>query len=576
MKLKRQTDLLLLHPPSVYDFRERLIIPSPMADLVPSGPFFEMFPIGFSFLGEYLERHGMKVRVVNLAARMLEQPGFDVERFISRQRPRAFGIGLHWMPHCHGAVEVARLCKRLHPGVPVIMGGYSASIFHRELMQYPEIDFVVRGDSGEEPLLRLMEALEAGASPSAVPNVTYRDPATAETVANPLGYVPEDLDHLGSNYLYMMRSAARYADLRGVRAFRGWWSYPVTAVLTCKGCTNNCTFCGGSAWAMSSCFARRGVAVRSPEAVARDVEMISEITGAPIFVIGDILQPGDDYARELLGLLGRISPRNHIVLELFKPAPRWFFRDAGSHLPSFDLEISPESHDETVRLAAGKRYTNVEMEENIAWALQSGCGKVDVFFMVGLEGQTRASVMDTVEYCAGLLDRHGTRVNPLIGPLAPFLDPGSLNHADAESHGYRVLLNSFEEYRSALLEPHWRDLLGYETKWMSRQEIVDATYEALLELNRVKRSRGQVTVTYARAMERFLEDNVALLDRLDRSALLEDPGLRAVELEAIKVEADALLERSWMVKKELEWPVEGSAFNYARIARIALRGWRVA
>ena len=62
MRLQR-TDLLLLHPPSVYDFRKMLLPPRPIADLVPSGDMFEMFPIGFSFLGEYLQRHGFKVRV---------------------------------------------------------------------------------------------------------------------------------------------------------------------------------------------------------------------------------------------------------------------------------------------------------------------------------------------------------------------------------------------------------------------------------------------------------------------------------------------------------------------------------
>ena len=576
VKLTKQTDLVLLHPPSVYDFREKLIIPSPIASLVPSGPFFEMYPIGFSFLGEYLERHGMKVRVVNLAARMLEQPGFDPQKFIDRRRTRAFGISLHWLPHCHGAIEVARLCKREHPVVPVIMGGYSASIFHRELLEYPEVDFVVRGDSGEEPLLRLMEALRSGGDLSGVPNLTWRDPETGETVENPLEYVPADLNHLGGNYVYMMRSAVRHMDPRGVRAFKGWWSYPMTAVLTRKGCSQNCTFCGGSAWSMARCFARPGVALRSPAAIASDVETISAITGAPVFVIGDLRQPGGDYADEVLDRLGRLSPRNHIVLELFEPAPREFFERAGSSLPNFDLEISPESHDETVRRATGKAYTNRQLEDNIAWALENGCGKLDVFFMIGLEGQTPHSVMQTVDYCSCLLEQFGARVNPLIGPLAPFLDPGSLNQARAEQHGYKLLLHTLEDHRSSLLQPHWGDLLGYETRWMSRQDIVDVTYDALLELNRVKASYGQVTSAYADAVEGFLTDNMALLERLDITTMIEDPARRAMELSGIKREADGLLARSDLFNRELEWPIEGGRFRYASIARMTLKGWRAA
>jgi B12-binding domain/radical SAM domain protein len=572
VRITKQTDLALLHPPSVYDFREKLIVPSPIADLVPSSPVFEMYPIGFSFLGEYLERHGMKVRVVNLAARMLEQPSFDVEKHIANLRPSAFGISLHWLPHCHGAVEVARLCKRAHPDTPVIMGGYSASVFHRELLAYPEIDYVVRGDSAEEPLLMLMRALREGGDPASIPNLSYRDPATGATVENGLDYVPTDLNHLGANYVYMVRSALRHLDWRGVRAFKGWWSYPMTAVLTCKGCSKNCTFCGGSAWSMARCFGRRGVAVRSAEAVARDIETISRITGAPIFVIGDIMQPGAGYTRELLDRLARVAPRNHIVLELFEPAGSEFFERLGAALPNFDLEISPESHDEGIRRLAGKSYSNEQLESNLGWAVENGCGKFDVFFMIGVEGQGPDSVAETVSYCASLLDRYGASVNPLIGPLAPFLDPGSINQARAEEHGYKLLLHTLEEHREALLQPHWRDLLGYETRWMSRQEIVDATYSALLELNRIKAERGQITAGYAEAMERFLSDSMKLLGRLDRVSATEDAAARRSELVLIKRQADALRARSDLVKRELEWPIEGSRFHYAAITRMALTG----
>jgi B12-binding domain/radical SAM domain protein len=576
VRLTKQTDLVLLHPPSVYDFREKLIIPSPIADLVPSGPFFEMYPIGFSFLGEYLERHGMKVRVINLAARMLEQPSFDVERHLSRLDPRAFGISLHWLPHCHGAVEIARLCKRTHPDIPVIMGGYSSTIFHRELLEYPEIDFVVRGDSTEEPLLKLMTAIREGGGYKSVPNLTWRDKTSGQVLENPLDYVPRDLSHIGGNYVYMMRAALRHGDLRGVRAFKGWWSYPMTAVLTCKGCLKNCTFCGGSARAMSKCFSRRGIALRSPLDIAKDVKSINAITGAPIFMIGDIRQPGDDYANEVLDHLGRLAPKNHMVLELFEPAPREYFERAGRNLPHFDLEISPETHDEGLRRAAGKPYTNEQLESNITWALENGCCKVDVFFMIGIEGQDRESVMNTIEYCSYLLKEFGTKVNPLVGPLAPFLDPGSINRTDADRHGYTVLLHSLEDHRRALLEPHWRDLLGYRTECMDRQEIVDATYQALLELNRVKASHGQISASYAESMEKFLLDTIALLGRLDSARDIGDGTRREAELAMIKLEADQLRVTSDLVKEELEWPIEGAKFRYLSIAKLLLGRRRAA
>ena len=80
-------DLILLHPPTLYDFRIRPGIHGPISDVVPSTPIFEMYPIGFASLSEYLERHGLKVRIINVAMKMLKDEKFDVERLIQKISP---------------------------------------------------------------------------------------------------------------------------------------------------------------------------------------------------------------------------------------------------------------------------------------------------------------------------------------------------------------------------------------------------------------------------------------------------------------------------------------------------------
>ncbi len=167
-----RVDLVLLHAPSVYDFRERSIMFGPVSDMVPSTPIFEMYPLGFTTMAEYMERHGLRVRIVNLAVLMLNKPDFDVEAYLAKLDPVAFGIDLHWLPHAHGSIEVARVVKKLHPDTPVIFGGLSASYFHEELITYDAVDFVVRGDSTEEPMTRLMWALKGGGGFADIPNVT--------------------------------------------------------------------------------------------------------------------------------------------------------------------------------------------------------------------------------------------------------------------------------------------------------------------------------------------------------------------------------------------------------------------
>ena len=124
----------------------------------------------------------MKVRIVNLALRMMNSRRFDVPRFLARQKPKAVGIDLHWLPHAHGALEIARIVKELHPDVPVILGGLSSSYFHRELIGYPQVDFVLRGDSTEPPLHQLLWRCRTAAPSTRSPISPGRMPAGSTSI----------------------------------------------------------------------------------------------------------------------------------------------------------------------------------------------------------------------------------------------------------------------------------------------------------------------------------------------------------------------------------------------------------
>ena len=155
-------DLTFLHAPSVYDFRRESILYGPVSDLVPSTPVFEMYPIGFTTIAEYLERQGFRCRIINLAVRMLEDVHYDVEKTIEKNDSIVFGIDLHWLPHAHGSIEVARIVKKIHPNRPVLFGGISSTYFHKELIEYPAVDFIIRGDSTEQPNLDLIRYIRGG------------------------------------------------------------------------------------------------------------------------------------------------------------------------------------------------------------------------------------------------------------------------------------------------------------------------------------------------------------------------------------------------------------------------------
>ncbi len=566
-----QPDLVLLHPPAIYDFRKRPITLGPISDVIPSTPIFEMYPVGFASISEYLERKGFRVRIVNIALKMLKRERFDVERFIASLHPRAFGIDLHWMPHCHGSLALAEIIKRYHPDTPVIFGGFSATYFHEEIIRkYPQVDYVVRGDSAEEPLCRLMRVIRDGGDPAEVPNLTWRD--GGEVTVNPFTHLPTDLNAVVIDYGHIMRQVARYRDLSGYIPFTNWFSYPLTAVFTCRGCTHQCKTCGASDWALRQMEGRMRPAYRDPTLLARDIITVQRHLNAPIFIIGDILQPGADYAGTLLRELRRTKIKNHMVYEFFRPPSSGIVEEIAGTTPNFNIQISPESHDEEVRRAFGRPYSNKQLESFLGEAVRQGANRIDLFFMTGLPKQDSDSVLETADYCRHLLEEYGgaKTVFPFISPLAPFLDPGSMVFEEPERFGYRLLFRTLEEHRQALEGPSWKYFLNYETQWMTRDDIVYSTYEGGRRLNALKGELGVIPPALAAAIDERIRGAVEMMKRIDAIMDTMEGGGREEELRKLGTHVREMEKSIVCDKRELEWPTRFFRMNFLKILRTIL------
>lgn len=558
-----QSDLILLHAPSVYDFRKKTILQGPVSDLIPPSPVFEMYPIGLTSLSEYLERAGYRVRIVNLAVRMMKDSHFDAEAMIKRLKAPVFGIDLHWMVHCHGSIEIARLVKKHHPDSKLIFGGFSSTYFYKELIEYPEIDYIIRGDSTEEPLRQLMDCIRNQQEPEAVPNLIWRD-GQGTVQENPFTNIPTDINNvMVKHYDGIVRSVIRHRDLISQLPFRDWLRYPITAVLTCRGCTHNCIICGGSAAAFRNIHGREKPAMRSPKLVASNIKQIERFSKGPIFVLGDLCQTGEEYAWEILDELQKVGVKNQLIFELFAPASGELLKKMGEVAPNFCLEISPESHDYEIRKIIGRDYSTESLERTLSDALDAGCGRIDVFFMTGLPKQTVQSVMDTVDYCEHLLQKFNgdKRLALFIAPISPFLDPGSLAYENPERYGYRVLYRKLEDFRQALISPSWKYSLNYETDWMDRDQIAESAYEAISRLIRLKEKYGIISSELAEMGVNRIEAGREMMHRIDD---ILAKGSQPYELAAIKGEVDRINNTPVSETIQLELPV----------GLIKLRFWR--
>lgn len=564
-------DLVLLHPPSVYDFRESRSFFGPISDVIPSTPVFEMYPLGLTTIAARLEQEGFNVRILNIAYRMLRNPDYDAEAEIARLDPMLFGIDLHWLPHAHGALELARIVKKHHPATPVVLGGLSSSYYHRELAERPEVDLVMRGDSTEEPMVRLMHALHRGEPLDDVPNLTWKRDGIV--VENDLSHVPASLDGIAlPNYLYVIRSVFKYGSLASVVPYLSWLDYPITALLTSRGCSLDCAVCGGSCASYRRICNRESPAFRSPDALVEDVRQIRRFSRAPIFLVHDLRHGGEEYAYGFLDRLAAAGGHDEMIFELFFPAGDDWFAAIRRAVPKYSLELTLESQDERLRRLNGKfPCSNAEIEATIESALRNGAGRIDVFFMVGIPHQTYDDAVGCVEYARHLLDRFGAdgRLWFFVAPLAPFLDPGSPAFEDPDRFGYRLRRRTLEDHRRALTLPTWKHILNYDSTAMTREEIVAATYDATERLARLMAERGVITPEAAADLIERIEASRAAIAEIDGILALPDGPERDDRLARARQRlGDLRKQQAEPIKNALRW----SPARFRSLPRLLLLG----
>ena len=341
----------------------------------------------------------------------------------------------------------------------------------------------------------------------------------------------------------------------------------MTSVFTVRGCSYNCAECGGSHDANKRLLCRNKPAFRSPEKLVEDMSIIQSYLDTPIFVIGDPRQGGPDYVERLTKEARRQGIKNHVAFEIFMPGNDQFFKQLQHGFGDFSMEFSPDSHDEMVRIAMGKGYDNPSIEKTITSAFDNGCVRFDLFYMTGLPEQTRESAIDSARAAKGLWNLVDKEDKLFIynAPFAPFVDPGSRAFENPEKWGYKFFARTLDEHRALLENPSWKHVLSYETKWMTRDDIAEVSYDAALELAKIELDCGRLSQDmYDMRVERT---NIArgLLKRVDDILLIKDEAERNRQLWDIKDEGERMMASTVCNKKDLDWDAGSIWSNAPRV-----------
>ncbi len=123
-----------------------------------------------------------------------------------------------------------------------------------------------------------------------------------------------------------------------------------------------------------------------------------------------------------------------------------------------------------------------------------------------------------------------------------------------------------------LLQPTWKHILSYETRWMDRDTLVAVTYEAGFRLNRLKREVGLISAAKAQETEARIGQARALMQEIESlMARLEGAELERALL-ALKPRIDQANTSTICDKSELDVPVGPFPFKVLNLAKIGVEG----
>jgi hypothetical protein len=255
-----------------------------------------------------------------------------------------------------------------------------------------------------------------------------------------------------------------------------------------------------------------------------------------------------------------------VVFEFFDVPPASFLRKIDQCAKNWSIELSPESHDHEVRRAQDGEpaYDNEQMEESLREVMKLRATRIDVFYMIGLPRQTYQSVMETIDYCEHLFKMSDRRLSCFISPMGPFLDPGSRVFEEPEKFGFRCFARTLEEHRQLLIQPTWEQILSYETEWMTRAQMVDATYDAGERLNQLKLQYDRISKKRAHTVAGRIHAARALRAKLTAQGG-RDPD-HEIEGEISKASISTVCD-----KRELFWASHMVNFKIGGIVRTAMR-----
>jgi len=358
-----------------------------------------MAPLGLLSIAAWLEREGHAVSVVDCLGPGAPAGEAAVVRTILDGHPDLVGFSTTTSSFLDGHALALRL-KEADPRIRTVFGGVHVSAVGGPLLEkFEAIDFLCPGE-GEVTLA----ALAGGEDPGGIDGLIRRD---GERVAVNRDRPPlADLDRLPFPAYHLLRGFPRGYNLPLFSYVRT----PGATLVTSRGCPYRCSYCDRSVF-------RQTYRVNSPEYIYDHLRHLRRHFGVRhVNIYDDLFTAHRPRIAELCRLL-RSRPlgiqfncavrAGHTDRELLG-----MLKGAGCLMVSVGIE----SGEQELLLRHKAGVSLEEMRETVALIRESGL-RAKGLFMMGLPGETEASIRKTSDFCLslGLDDMNMAKFTPFPG-----------------------------------------------------------------------------------------------------------------------------------------------------------------
>jgi radical SAM superfamily enzyme YgiQ (UPF0313 family) len=423
---------------SVRQFRPR---PKGLNILFINAPIREwsypnIMPLGHGYVAAVAVMDGHRVSVLDLNAerrKPVKMSSKEISAWIeervtavlSREKPDVIGLGGIVTQYSRIRL-IARICKSILPGVPVILGGGIASSLPVFMIQRMGIDAAVQ-EEGEVSFSELLHRIETGASFEGVPGVAYRrqirpgeyeyrDNGLRPSVKNRavgLDALPWPLrspwpieDVYRVNPVGHLNWKTKWID--GAPGNQGQYSESMIASRGCPYAAVACDYCYAA-------YLRKQYRLRSPKDIVDEMLFLRQRYGLTyIHFLDDLMMTDYRWALEFCAELRKRRQetgfeitwggtcRTNIVADDVARARK----EGRGHMLEQAFEVGMrqagygvESASPIILKSIDKSGQTVEKMEVAVKETQRIMGYADCSFMIGSPGETADTVRETVEFC---------------------------------------------------------------------------------------------------------------------------------------------------------------------------------